>query len=115
MNPEQSMSHNQHARQAKYLRVIITIGLGTILLGLVAAYIYYGMQLAKAPTADIVPVETTQVSEDERTRAILEALENAPTEPSANREEVLNALENAPTEPSANREEMLRALNYPGS
>ena len=72
------------------------------------------MQLAKAPTEDITPVETTQMSEDERTRAILEALENATATPSANAEEMIQALENAPVEPSANREEMLRALNYPG-
>lgn len=105
---------NQTARQAQLLRYIITGGLFLVLFAIVAAYIYYGMQLAKQ--SDVVPVAEEQpgMSEDERTRAILEALENAPAEPTANVDEMLEALESAPTEPTADRDDMLRALNYPG-
>ncbi len=108
------MRESGAVKQAKFLRYIITGGLLLVLFAIVFAYIYYGMQLAKqgdpVPVTESVPV----MSEEDRTRAILEALENAPTEPTANVEEMLEALENAPTEPTADREEMLRALNYPG-
>ncbi len=114
MNPETPIKQSGEVKQAKFLRYIITGGLLLVLFAIVFAYIYFGMQLAKQ--ADPVPVVDSEptISEDDRTRAILQALENAPTEPTANVEEMLEALENAPTEPTANREEMLRALNYPG-
>jgi len=113
MNPEQPINHAR-ATEAKHLRMIITAGLVLVLVGIVFAYIYYGMQLAKQADPSIVVEESTPISDDERTRAILEALERATSTPTADMEEMMQALESAPAEPTADREEMLRALGYPG-
>jgi cell division protein YceG involved in septum cleavage len=86
------------AKEAKHLRTIISAGLILVLLGIVATYIYYGMQFARevAPSdiAEVPPVEATTDME-----AIMKALENAPVATPEDFAAIEAALENAPVAP----------------
>jgi hypothetical protein len=93
MNPERRMEFE--AKEAKHLRTIISAGLVLVLVGIVATYIYYGMQFAReaAPpdVAEVAPVETAPDME-----AIMKALENAPVATPEEFAAIEAALENAP-------------------
>jgi predicted ABC-type exoprotein transport system permease subunit len=96
MNPERGMEFE--AKEAKYLRTIISVGLVLVLVGIVATYIYYGMQFAReavpSNVAEVPVVETTSTME-----AIEAALENAPVASPEEFAAIEAALENAPVAP----------------
>jgi hypothetical protein len=107
MNPELPVVN---AREAKHLRMIITSGLTLLLLGIVAAYIYFGMQLAKQdPVVEPMPLPEISATPDEQ--KIFEALQTAPqTADEAMVEAVGQALETADKAPTADPEAIRRAL-----
>lgn len=107
MNPEQPISINPH--EAKHLRTIITVGLVLLLIGILAAYIYYGMRLAsESVVAPETPITEAAASPDQA--EILKALESAPIASNEDTEAVVNALESAPTASEADRNAILDAL-----
>jgi hypothetical protein len=99
-------------KETKMLRTIITIGLALCLAAIVAGYIYYGMQMAKAPAViDSSDTVTTELSPS--AAEILTALEAATPDPSTDTSAIVEALENEVPANSENRTEVLRALGYP--
>lgn len=76
MNPEQRMDFE--VKEARHLRTIISIGLVLVLGGIVAAYIYFGMQLARETVPSDVIVETPLEETSPTVDAIEAALKNAP-------------------------------------
>lgn len=107
MNPEQPISMNP--RDAKHLRMIITIGLVLVLVGILAAYIYYGMRLASQSTnSENLPVQEAPVAPNQA--EILKALEAAPAASPEETEAMLEALDAAPSTPSVDRQAILDAL-----
>ncbi len=66
------------AKEARHLRTIISVGLVLVLGAIVAAYIYFGMQLARETAPSDVLVETAPEETTPTIDAIEAALENAP-------------------------------------
>jgi hypothetical protein len=110
MNLEQRMEFE--TKEARHLRTIISIGLVLVLAGIVAAYIYFGMQFAKVAAPVDVPVEdiNTDLSGLE---AIEAALQNAPVATPEEMAEIEAALENAPVAETADLEAIQQALGQP--
>ncbi len=107
MNPEQPISINP--REAKYLRTIITVGLVLMLVGILSAYIYYGMRLAaKSTSTPEMPVAEAPMNADQA--EILKALEAAPVATTEDTEAVVKALEAAPSASESDRTAILEAL-----
>ncbi len=110
MNPENPVQFSP--REAKNLRHIIVMGLGLVFFAIIAAYIYFGMQLARQPVEDMV-TESTPPSTAPTQQDILEALEKAPVASPEMAKSVEDALNDAEVAPSADPAEVLRALDYP--
>lgn len=106
MNPEQPMG--AQSKEARNLRLIIVVGLVLVLLAIVTAYIYYGMQFAKHTTAP-TPEEPV-LSESDR---IMQALESAPVASPEDFAAVNAALEGAEVTTTANPADILKAMGEP--
>ncbi len=108
------MTPSSEITQAKVLRTIITIGLVLCLLAIVAGYIYYGMQVAKAPAVDTATNTAVTTEMSPSAAEILEALEAAPTASPESSKATVEALESA-TETATPEEQkaILDALGYP--
>ncbi len=108
INPETTI--NTSEKTTKNLRLIVTVGLVLVLIGILCAYIYYGMYLAKQSDAPENINNPEQVIDDNQ--AIIDALENAPVADASTTAAMLEALEssNVSSDQSDNSAEILEAL-----
>lgn len=108
INPETTI--NTSEKTTKNLRLIVTVGLVLVLIGILCAYIYYGMYLAKQSDAPENVNNPEQVID--ANQAIIDALENAPVADASTTERMINALENetVSSEQNENTARILEAL-----